>query len=149
MLADSLFSFSAKNKVGIPRFFGRSQFGKTKYGYGHIYFAPGARRVSRYGQSHFGVSLYGYGADDLGGFLVDGIYQKRHSSKGTITAKMQFYQPKNPRSVSQQANRAKFTAAMVAWQDLTEPQKAVYRERAKKRSMFGWGLFIREFYKQN
>lgn len=78
-----------------------------------------------------------------------GIYQIRHTLKGPKTIRMKFYTPTNPQTETQQANRTKFSNAMAAWQSLTTEQKEVYRIRAKKRSMFGWGLFIREYFKNN
>lgn len=80
---------------------------------------------------------------------VNGIYQMRMTKKGKIPIKMKFYVPTNPRSVLQQANRQKFADAMTAWKNLTFEQRKVYNDRAKKRQMFGWGLFIREYYQAN
>ena len=80
---------------------------------------------------------------------VHGIYQMRMTKRGKVPVKMKFYGPTNPRTPAQEANRAKFAAAMVAWQALTPEEKGVYNKRAKKRSMFGWGLFIREYYQAN
>ena len=80
---------------------------------------------------------------------VHGIYQMRMTKRGKVPVKMKFYGPTNPRTPAQEANREKFAAAMVAWQALTPVEKGVYNKRAKKRSMFGWGLFIREYYQAN
>ena len=80
---------------------------------------------------------------------VHGIYQMRMTKRGKVPVKMKFYRPTNPRTPAQEANREKFAAAMVAWQALTPEEKGVYNKRAKKRSMFGWGLFIREYYQAN
>lgn len=97
----------------------------------------------------FGVSGK-VGRSDLPDPLnVYGIYQMRMTKRGKVPIKMKFYTPTNPQTVPQQANRAKFTAAMVAWGVLTEQEKSVYTTRAKKRNMFGWGLFIREYYQAN
>lgn len=85
-------------------------------------------------------------ADPLG---VNGIYQMRMTKRGKVPVKMKFYTPTNPQTELQQANRAKFAAAMAAWQGLSSGDKAVYNKRAKKRQMFGWGLFIREYYQAN
>lgn len=85
-------------------------------------------------------------ADPLG---VNGIYQMRMTKRGKRPIKMKFYTPTNPQSVLQEANRAKFAAAMADWQSLSSGDKAVYNERAKKRNMFGWGLFIREYYQNS
>lgn len=80
---------------------------------------------------------------------VFGIYQMRMTKKGKVPIKMKFYVPTNPQTVPQQANRTKFAAAMSAWGALTAPEKAVYAERAKKRAMFPWGLFVREYYESH
>ena len=80
---------------------------------------------------------------------VNGIYQNRMTKKGKVPIKMKFYTPTNPQTAPQQANRQKFTDAMTAWGNLTNEQKEVYNVRAKKRQMFGWGLFIREYYSAN
>jgi len=87
------------------------------------------------------------GAVDLLG--VHGIYQMRMTKRGKRPIKMKFYGPTNPRSPAQQANRQKFADAQAAWMALTPAQKLVYTTRAKRRSMFGWGLFIREYYQEN
>lgn len=84
--------------------------------------------------------------DPLG---VNGIYQMRMTKRGKVPVKMKFYTPTNPETPAQQANRTKFANAMSAWQSLSSGDKAVYNARAKKRQMFGWGLFIREYYQAN
>jgi len=78
-----------------------------------------------------------------------GVYQVRHNSKGQVIAKTKYYRPTNPRTALQQANRTKFTNAMTAWGALTIEQKLAYTNRAKRRNMFGWSLFIREYYQSN
>lgn len=80
---------------------------------------------------------------------VFGIYQMRMTKRGKRPIKEKFYTPTNPQTEAQQANRAKFTAAMAAWGALTSEEKAEYTARAKRRQMFGWGLFIREYYQNN
>lgn len=80
---------------------------------------------------------------------VKGIYQMRMTKRGKVPIKMKFYTPFNPETIPQQANRQKFADAMSAWSGLTSEQKLVYTKRAKKRNMFGWGLFIREYYSSN
>jgi hypothetical protein len=85
-------------------------------------------------------------ADPLG---VNGIWQMRMTKRGKVPIKMKFYTPTNPQTVPQEANRAKFASAMSAWGSLSSGDKAVYNARAKKRNMFGWGLFIREYYQAN
>lgn len=85
-------------------------------------------------------------SDPLG---VRGIYQMRMTKRGKVPVKMKFYAPTNPMTEPQQANRQKFADAMSAWGELTTEQKNAYNVRAKRRNMFGWGLFIREFYQSN
>lgn len=80
---------------------------------------------------------------------VHGIYQRRMLKNGKGYIKMKFYEPTNPRTTAQQANRQKFTDGMAAWQALTEEEKTTYIKRAKKRNMFGWGLFLREYFINN
>ena len=82
-------------------------------------------------------------------FNVHGIYQMRMTKRGKVPIKMKFYVPTNPRTPAQQANRQKFADAQAAWMALTLPEKLVYTTRAKRRFMFGWGLFIREYYQEN
>lgn len=84
--------------------------------------------------------------DPLG---VKGIYQMRMTKTGKRPIKMKFYTPTNPQTEAQEANRTKFANAMTAWGALTSEQKEAYTIRAKKRQMFGWGLFIREYYSAN
>jgi len=84
--------------------------------------------------------------DPLG---VNGIWQMRMTKRGKVPVKMRFYGPTNPRTTAQQANRQKFADAQAAWMALTASEKLVYTKRAKKRQMFGWGLFIREYYQAN
>jgi hypothetical protein len=80
---------------------------------------------------------------------VNGIYQMRMTKQGKKPVRMVFYTPTNPETAPQQANRAKFATAMAEWTALTTEEKTVYNNRAKKRQMFGWGLFIREYYQSN
>lgn len=80
---------------------------------------------------------------------VNGIYQMRMTKRGKRPVRMVFYTPTNPQTEIQEANRSKFATAMSNWQALSSGDKAVYNERAKKRKMFGHGLFIREYYQAN
>lgn len=80
---------------------------------------------------------------------VKGIWHRRMVRGQKVSIRMKFYRPTNPETEPQQANRAKFAAAMSAWGALTENQKSGYIKRAKKRGMNGWGLFIREYYQNN
>lgn len=84
--------------------------------------------------------------DPLG---VNGIYQMRMTRTGKRPVKMKFYVPTNPQTEPQEANRSKFATAMAEWMSLTTEQKQTYTVRAKKRNMFGHGLFVREYYQSH
>jgi len=73
-----------------------------------------------------------------------GIYQTQITSKGRITRKLKLYAPANPQTEAQQANRAKITAAVLAWQGLTDEQKAIYNERAIGKPFTGYNIFVKE-----
>lgn len=77
---------------------------------------------------------------------VNGIYQRRTTKlRGRRSIKMVFYSPTNPRTPAQQANRQRMVQGVPAWLALTDEQKAVYNERAKKLPFSGYNLFMREF----
>lgn len=80
---------------------------------------------------------------------MNGIWQRRHTKTGIRSVKMKFYTPTNPQTIPQEANRSKFAAAMAAWGDLTDEEKAVYNKRAKRLSLYGRNLFVREYYSLN
>lgn len=80
---------------------------------------------------------------------VFGIWQMRMTKRGKRPIRMKFYTPTNPQTELQEANRAKFAAAMSAWGSLTPTEKGAYNERAKKRGLYGVNLFIREYFTSN
>lgn len=77
--------------------------------------------------------------------LLTGIYQTRHSAGREFTAQMEYYWPRNPRTVLQQAQRAKYAGGVAAWLLLTDLQKAVYNERVKLGHGSGYNLFVSEY----
>lgn len=100
-------------------------------------------RSAQYGFRRFGHGRYGHPS------LLAGVYQRRHGPNGTYTVRMRYSRPTDPSAPAVLANRAKFAAAMSSWGGLTDEQRAAYNVRAKRRGMFGWGLYIREFYQEN
>ena len=95
-------------------------------------------------RSYYGASAYGktrYESND--GF--PGIYQQRKCKEGKLTILMKFYEPTNPQTVIQQANRTKLANGVIAWQSLTDNQKAIYNNRAKGKPLTGYNLFIKEY----
>ena len=79
-------------------------------------------------------------------FNMRGVWQRRHTKRGIVSVKMKLYSPTNPRTTLQQANRQRFADAMAAWKNLTNEQKAVYNKRAKRQQLFGWNVFIKEYF---
>lgn len=92
--------------------------------------------------------------------LQGGIYQKRVRGYNQFTGpalgdnetyyvKMRSYAPTNPRTVPQQANRAKFADGMSAWALLTTEQKNAYNKRANRKGRLGRWLFMSEYLKNH
>lgn len=78
-----------------------------------------------------------------------GVWQRYHTRKGVISKKVADYTFVPGSSPQTIAARAKFAAAMAAWGALTSDQKKEYNARARQRHMFGWNLYIREYYQTN
>lgn len=108
----------------------------------------------------------GYGFATLGNTrmgddrLQGGIYQRRVAGYNQYTGKpvgrkefyfvrMRNYAPTNPRTVPQQAQRAKMTAACAGWNSLTDEQKSIYNKRATRAGKVGRQLYISEYLKQH
>ena len=96
----------------------------------------------------YGVGEHGYreyGSQNLRW----GVYQKRSECGRSFSVRTRFHVPKNPRTETQQNWRAVFIAAMAAWKLLTDEQKSVYNERAKRFKIHGVNLFVREWLNSN
>lgn len=78
-----------------------------------------------------------------------GIYQMRMHKDGKKPIRMKFYEPTNPQTEDQQANRNKFADAMAAWQALTSEEKAPYYTQAKRVQMLGHNLYIKRYMLEN
>lgn len=76
---------------------------------------------------------------------VYGIYRVRHRWGKTIQEKMPFYVPTNPQTGPQQANRQKLANAVIAWQNLTDEQKAGYNKEAIGKHMSGYNVFLSQY----
>jgi len=131
---EALFSITTKKKFGRPYSYGRSVFGFSGFGDAGIY-----SYLYGFGCSEFARDNYG-AIDEL-----TGIFQTRHGLDGPVTVLMEYYWPKNPRSVPQQANRSKFGDAVAGYQSLTASAKAIYTERANKLKITGYNLYLREY----
>jgi len=77
-------------------------------------------------------------------YIKPGIYQMRKTLNGKQPVRLSFYTADNPQTPAQQANRAKISAAVSDWQDLTETQKNSWRYLARGRRFSGYNLFIKK-----
>ncbi len=131
---EGLVSFRAKQRLGFRYAYGCAVFGESMFGddglFGWIY--------------GFGRGLFGdlaFGSDDE----LSGIYHTGHWNGRTHTERLGFYWPHNTQSPAQQAHRAEYTAAYIAWRALTSEEKAVYNQNAIGRHMSGYNLFIKKY----
>jgi len=100
-------------------------------------------RSSEYGQKIHGKYQYGqYNA-------LYGIYQVRTQGGKQQTIKSPFYIPANPQTPTQQANRQKYAAGILAWQNLTTEQKEAYNQRVKYKNLSGYNLYLKEYLLSN
>jgi len=130
--------FAAWGIFGRGWEYGARMFGADRYGEEEVQYI-----LCGYGASVFGKAEYG--SDNIRW----GIYQRRKNNGRTSYCRMKFYFPKNPRSGPQQSWRAVFIAGMNAWAVLTDEQKEVYNQRARKYRMHGVNLFMKEWLKSN
>lgn len=111
----------------------------TKVGpWEHFFSFQAKQKFSR--KQELGTAIVGI--NELGDLDIrSGVYQGRPTSKGRITVRMKYYRPTNPQTVAQQANRAKYTDAVLAWQNLTDEQKTFYNKEGLKRRKRGYDYF--------
>jgi len=74
-----------------------------------------------------------------------GIYQQRRRKGGSITVREKFYWPANPRTDTQQAWRAVFTAGVVAYHALSADDKKYWKKKGAKYHMTGYNKFLSEW----
>ncbi len=80
---------------------------------------------------------------------IFGIYRERVLYGKRYRERMPFYEPTNPRTEKQQANRQKIADAVLAWQNLTEQEKNNYNKEARFRQYTGYNLFVKRYLKNN
>lgn len=111
--------------------------------------ARSLRPTKKFGYSGgFGLLRFGYNRFGFYNELC-GIYARRHTLKGVQITRMPFYRPTNPQTGPQMAWRAVFATGLSTWGGFTEPQKNVYRVRARGNRMSGFNLFMREYLAAN
>lgn len=107
---------------------------------------------TEYGEQIYGGIFYGeeehkFDTGEGSPTIRYGIYQKRTEYGRTIWVRMKFYIPSNPQTAPQQAWRGSFASGMTDWGNLTQEQKNVYNEDAKKFRIHGVNLFMRNYLK--
>lgn len=132
------FDFGIWGRIGRGYEYGEKINGNTSYGNQENYNAG-----AEYGARVYGDFFYGKTGK------VWGIYQRRHNKGKKIYTRLKFYIPTNPRTVPQQSNRSKFASGMSEWASLTQNEKNVYNERAKRKQVHGVNLFLTEYLKSN
>ncbi|MFA5360330.1 MAG: hypothetical protein WC349_05275 [Patescibacteria group bacterium] len=100
--------------------------------------------TGRFGLFHIGN--YEYGSENEIGFDFHGVYKMQHCKEGYIPVKTKF-RVTNKKTITPAyiASQNKFAGAIPAWRALTAEQKAVYNNRAKRKLMYGYNLFIKEY----
>jgi len=131
---EKLFSFAPRKRVGKYNQYGQQQFGFSNYGDEDIKLYRVSNGDGTYGET-----------EDIPAIQITGIYRSQVINGKRVYFRDPMYIPANPRTVAQQANRAKMADAVSAWQALTEEQKAPYNLRAKRKNMSGYNLCLREY----
>jgi len=131
---EKLFSIRPAKRFGKPCRYGKSMLGFSNYGAEEILFNP-----TLYGKADFGKSFFG------ARLCLSGIYKKHGTSLTKQFHRIDYYITKNPRSIPQQANRQKYADGVLAWQNLTEPEKIAYNKSAIGKRMSGYNLFLKQY----
>lgn len=112
-------------KTGLHADSYSGKFGEPD-GYGHAIFA----------RSRYGLNM-----------IQAGVYQKQMGAKGKVLSRHRDNWPSNPRTVPQQAWRALFRDAMMAWRALDTETKEEYNNRVYPPAQYGVNRFITEYIK--
>jgi len=124
---EKLLSLEPRKIFGRHRHYGRAIFGWSSFGDDDITFSIKATPLTR--------------KDNV----FSGIYSLKHLNNKRQFMRNEYYSPYNPRTEPQQSNRQKITDAVLAWQALTNGQKAVYNNRAKGKHYSGYNIFVKEY----
>lgn len=129
-----LFGQLARGRFSKRSGFGEAFFGNSEFGAEDILTIP-----APFGRALFGEVEFG----DVE--ILSGIYQTRETDFGKVPVRMAMYCPRNPRTETQQAQRAKYTAGALSWAPLSEAEKEVFKLRAFGQKMSGYNLFVKEY----
>jgi hypothetical protein len=135
---DKLISITPRKKLGKHREYGRSLLANSEYGDEHIFIESPSYGVKIYGKGTYGDRI-----------RLTGIYRIDSQMGIRKYYNEPYYIPKNPRTEEQQNQRAKMTAAVAEWQDLTDEQKSAYNKKAKFLQMSGYNYFLKQYLLSN
>jgi hypothetical protein len=127
MKNEKIFCDHIRKKFGRHRFFGSAIFGDSSFGDDDVFFVNSKQES----------------------FIFTGIYQTRRNNGKQFSALLNYYVPKNPRTVLQQANRQKYANGILAWQAFTNNDKKIYNKKACKNKMSGYNLFLKTYLLSN
>lgn len=144
---DKILADDGAGQLGTARFYGRSQWAKTRFGRDEIVIFKERFRVADYGENRFGKVQYGENGNLRGGFLAGGIYQHRRKGRKKSVWLLPYYQPKNPRTEEQQAGRGKFARGVAAWQALGEQEREKRRKASRRKNCSAYNVFLTRFMK--
>ena len=131
---EKLFSCLPRKRFGKFNQLGMTQLGFSNLGDSDIFFERSP------------LGIFTLGADILADLiLLSGIYRSDNVTGETKIYREPYYITKNPRLPDQQAQREKMAAAVLAWQGLTQEQKNQYNQRAIRKRMSGYNLFLKEY----
>lgn len=129
-----LLSIKPRKRFARPAEFGFAVFGGCNFGNEFIGIAFKPFGTIMFGDVDFGEYL-----------LLSGVYSNRKFAGVNGTIRMKYYQPLNPQTIPQQANRSKFANAILSWRNLTSSEKLVYNRRAVGKHKSGYNIKISEF----
>jgi hypothetical protein len=89
-----------------------------------------------FGRIWFGVSRFG---DDL---QESGVYRRQSTPKGQIIMRENFYWPTNTLTPERELVRLIFAEGVLAWQELSEDDKNIWRALHYPPNMSGYNRFI-------
>jgi hypothetical protein len=101
--------------------------------------------TSQYGFSHYGdedIIIFAYRGVPIN---FSGIYRSDNVTGVTKYYREPYYITRNPRTPAQQVHRQKYADGILAWQNLTRPEKELYNKRAKGKHYSGFNLFLKEY----
>lgn len=128
------FSLSTRKKFGKATHYGQKRYAQVFYGEERTIFGS-----VFYGRQIYGTNKYA----DISDFY--GVYKMVKGKHRAEIVKMDFYIPRNPRYIPQQANRDKMTSAVAGWQGLTNAEKTRYNRKAIHKHYFGYHQYIKEY----